>query len=622
MRLGAAMALALVACGHPSATPDGPAAPDGASADASPPDAAPAVIDAMPDAPTDAAPDATPPDAGPPDFDVQLVAGPTLFSNGLPIHIHAIVTNHDAVFHNATVTLTGPFAIGPGGACGNLGPLGACEIDIIVVGQSLGLQTGTLTVTIESSTSPAIPLAVQVEAHVGVGTITGPGTVTVSPPADPGCGNTGCYAVGTIVTLTQTPTAGATFWEWGIPSCGKAPTCTVVAAATPTFVDAWFFAAPATLSITFVGGPGEVSVLEPLYHYYGSCTGSCTMTIDSAQPLTVMASTPVEFGGLNGANATGDGGFQEDFPAGTTAITGEFDREPGEVDLPGTDVAFDASNDTAIVDGGTVTVRDPSLAVKWSVPGAHVAFAPSGALYVDDGAGTTREYDAAGNLVAQQAMPLGTVTPSGGRLVGSGNNLYVYDASMTLVRTLALSGTYGGCAGEDDRAATPNITAAVTTSTSELSYDKFALDGTYLSTYDSNHFVCKARPDWHGGVVWSSEHPQEFVVTHDGFYVDDLAAGWVGDPYDAGADAADHVTWMRERADHDPVTGLWMLWYTPPSTTPTRTFTRNIGQNVNAGDVGITPQKLAVSPDGHVAVVATWYGAMLGGSWVEIFPPQ
>jgi len=364
------------------------------------------------------------------------------------------------------------------------------------------------------------------------------------------------------------------------------------------------------------------------------CTATCTIAVDPAARLTVSFSTPVEVAQIDGVAVLQSGGLERDYPAGTASISVVFSPRAGEVDLVGDDLAFDHDNNLAIAASGpggiaTVTVYDPAMAPTWSVPGRRVAFTRTGELYVErDQAGdaVTSKYDAAGHLLASATIPLGFVTPDGGMLNPgpASNTITRRDATLTAISVLTLSAPYPGargCLGMTDT----GINATVThPSDSELSFDFFALDGTYLETRSSNRFSCREVPDWGTGIVQSTFHPHETAASHGSFFVDDLNAGFDDLPYGAGVDLANHLYWMTSGDVSElpfvPQGGS-IKQYTPPGTTPVATITRGLG-TANAGNVGITPRKLAVAPDGRAAWVVTWYAAFsTGPNLIQIFAP-
>jgi uncharacterized repeat protein (TIGR02543 family) len=191
----------------------------------------------------------------------------------------------------ATVTLTATPAAGAtfggwGGACTAVVP--TCTV------QMTAARSVTAAFTTGGGGGPTVPLAVSV---VGSGTVSGGGIQ---------CGNSlGACSVsvptGSAVTLTATPTAGASFTSWGGACSGSAPTCTVSMTSAKTVSATFSAAAPGTLAIT-VQGRGTVSA--PLGKCIGAgATKTCIQKYAAGRTLTLTAAAAAgnTFAGWAGA---------------------------------------------------------------------------------------------------------------------------------------------------------------------------------------------------------------------------------------------------------------------------------------------------------------------------------
>jgi hypothetical protein len=151
------------------------------------------------------------------------------------------------------------------GSCGPpprvLPPSSTCELNVMFIPHVGGTQTSSLTVTSDAPTNntASTSLGGTGSATVTV-TRTGDGTGQVTS-SDLGinCGNR-CTATFTTssVTLTATPTNGASFGGWTNCSSVNAATCSVTTEAPSTTVDA-AFSRRFTLGIALTGTPGTIT---------------------------------------------------------------------------------------------------------------------------------------------------------------------------------------------------------------------------------------------------------------------------------------------------------------------------------------------------------------------------
>jgi len=141
-----------------------------------------------------------------------------------------------------------------------------------------------------------------------VKTGSGTGTVT-SSPGGLDCGPT-CSAVfpsGSQVTLTATPSGGATFAGWSGGGCGGTGSCVTTMAGDQTIV-AQFDAAPnlVTLSVNKVGsGDGVITSLPGGIDCGGAC--QATFTMGTVVTLTAVPNGDSEFEEWEGGDCNGNG---------------------------------------------------------------------------------------------------------------------------------------------------------------------------------------------------------------------------------------------------------------------------------------------------------------------------
>jgi uncharacterized repeat protein (TIGR02543 family) len=198
---------------------------------------------------------------------------------------------------NANVTLTATPAAGTifsswGGACFAV-TVPTCTV------QMTAARSVTAIFTTGGGGGPVggtVPLSVSV---VGSGTVSGGGIQC-------GNGSGGCSVnvpVGSAVTLTAAPNAGASFTSWGGAACHNitGPTCTVLMTSAQVVSAIFSTAAPGTLAIT-VQGRGTVSA--PLGKCIGfSATRTCIQKYKAGRTvtLTTTAGAGNTFAGWDGA---------------------------------------------------------------------------------------------------------------------------------------------------------------------------------------------------------------------------------------------------------------------------------------------------------------------------------
>ena len=199
---------------------------------------------------------------------------------------------------NATVLLTAtPASVntftGWGGACSGSTP--TCAV--------LMSEARSVTATF----APVVQLSVTVS---GEGNVAGGGGAI-------NCGSNGTscaagFAVDTTVTLTATPTTGASFTGWSGACGGASTTCTIVLAESRS-VTATFGRGTAPLTVQ-VSGPGSVTG-GGVSCGGGATTCSANQPLNSSVTLTATASSGATFSGWSGA-CTGSG------PTCTLSMTG------------------------------------------------------------------------------------------------------------------------------------------------------------------------------------------------------------------------------------------------------------------------------------------------------------
>ena len=151
---------------------------------------------------------------------------------------------------------------------------------------------------------------------------TGGGTVT-SSPAGIDCG-TACaatYDSGSVVTLTATPAANATFDGWTGGGCAGTGPCTLTLTADTT-VTARFSVRRFTLSVTLEGLGGGTVTSSPAGI---NCGTACATTYDSGTVVTLTArpDSLSTFGGWRGGGCSGTGPCTVTL-TGNTTVSADF----------------------------------------------------------------------------------------------------------------------------------------------------------------------------------------------------------------------------------------------------------------------------------------------------------
>jgi uncharacterized repeat protein (TIGR02543 family) len=190
----------------------------------------------------------------------------------------------------ATVSLVATPAVGATftgwtGACG--GSATTCTVSMT--------QSRSVTATFSGAAGTGFTLSVSV---TGNGTVTGGGISCGSGAT--ACTNAG-HAANSTVTLTATPSSGATFSGWGGGTCtGTVPTCTVTFNAAKT-VTAAFSGGTSTFALTVtVTGPGRVTG-NGINCGNGATTCTATFTPGTTAVLTQTPASGGVFRGWGGS---------------------------------------------------------------------------------------------------------------------------------------------------------------------------------------------------------------------------------------------------------------------------------------------------------------------------------
>jgi hypothetical protein len=168
--------------------------------------------------------------------------------------------------------------------------------------------TGTCTVTLSSTQSvtatfnPPGPQTLSVSTNG-----TGSGTVT-SSPVGIDCGSTCSYAFAynTVVTLTATPTAPSTFGSWSGGGCSGTGTCIVTMSSAQSVTATFNSPGNQTLSVSTNGTGSGMVTSNPAGINCGS-TCSYSFSSGTVVTLTAMPTHPSTFGGWSGGGCSGTG---------------------------------------------------------------------------------------------------------------------------------------------------------------------------------------------------------------------------------------------------------------------------------------------------------------------------
>ena len=186
--------------------------------------------------------------------------------------------------------------------------------------------TGTCTLTLTANTTVFARFGVSSSVTRFTLSVTregsSSGTVT-SSPAGIDCG-TACaatYDSGTVVTLTATPAANATFDGWTGGGCSGTGPCTLTLTADTT-VTARFSVRRFTLSVTLAGFGGGTVTSSPAGI---NCGTACAATYDSGTVVTLTArpDSLSAFGGWRGGGCSGTGPCRVTL-TGNTTVTADF----------------------------------------------------------------------------------------------------------------------------------------------------------------------------------------------------------------------------------------------------------------------------------------------------------
>jgi hypothetical protein len=235
-------------------------------------------------------------------------------------------TDYSQIVATGTLNIGGAHLTLVGGTSGTCPTLNVGDGDTIaqttgsVVGTFNGIPDGSVIPLSCSGTAPTV--RINYTAHTVTATVvtaggstlpltvtkggSGSGTVTSNDGAI-NCGVT-ClanYAPGTVVTLTATPDAGATFAGWSGGGCSGTGTCVVTMNAAQT-VTAAFDAASVVLAVAKTGaGAGTVTSSDGGIN----CGGTCSANYAAGTQVTVSASATAgsTFAGWSGGGCSGTG---------------------------------------------------------------------------------------------------------------------------------------------------------------------------------------------------------------------------------------------------------------------------------------------------------------------------
>jgi len=186
--------------------------------------------------------------------------------------------------------------------------------------------TGTCTITLTANTTVFARFGISSSVTRFTLSVTREGTssgTVTSSPAGINCG-TACaatYDSGTVVTLTATPAANATFDGWSGGGCAGTGPCTLTLT-TDTTVTARFSVRRFTLAVTLEGLGGGTVTSSPAGI---NCGTACAATYDSGTVVTLTArpDSLSTFGGWRGGGCSGTGSCTITL-TGNTTVNAEF----------------------------------------------------------------------------------------------------------------------------------------------------------------------------------------------------------------------------------------------------------------------------------------------------------
>ncbi|MBK9036953.1 MAG: hypothetical protein IPL61_37830 [Myxococcales bacterium] len=337
---------------------------------------------------------------------------------------------------------------------------------------------------VDAAVDAAIPIdAPEIDAP-GTATLTialagtSTGTVT-SNPAGIDCGTTCSLsaAIGTMVTLTAAPDAGAAFAGFSGGGCtGTATTCVVTLAAATT-VTATFNTARYTVTVNLMGnGTGSVSSTPAGI----SCPGTCTMTVDHGTSLSLTAtaaggSTFVGWAGScvgTGACAvtvTADTTLTASFALNSSLVVTKAGNGSGTVTSAPAGINCGVDCSEAYTPGTIVTLTATpavgSTFTGWSgagCTGTGVCTITLNAAQMVTATFTLNQYTL---TVTKNGTATGTVTGTGINCGADCTEQMNHGSSVTLTATAGANATFagwtgGGCTGTGT--CTVTVTAATT----------------------------------------------------------------------------------------------------------------------------------------------------------------
>jgi len=401
-------------------------------------------------------------------------------------------------------------------------------------------------------------------------------------------------------------------------------------------------------TIDVTAGLGDIVVDQPnRVPWVGvqSCTSSCTLMVDPSVPIELLGTTPLDTVDFS-APCTPLASTCT-LPAGTTGISVAFGGQPGERDLRlavGVEsVDYDAAGDL-VVGGTSVTLLSPALAVQWTQPLAGPArFDGAGDVFVSATDGIHKL--AADGTPLWTHAPSSTLidfdpTPSGGVVLLYASGFEILDASGGQVATPTLD--------------LPGVCVATGTDDAVYVGVRFDLLGVRVEAFSAGGV--RVLPDFPptDGIRFDDEGPCRIAVGGSQLAVSEKGEleDWVGF-WRLGLDrtTVDSVMFALQtspdmiRAEDEDVAmnaGDQLAWFGPDATSDdSDAYGMHVEKRASDGGVtwtldrphqtldvfgdishvGLTPLDIAISPDGHVAVAARYYGPYSLDSVIEVFAP-